>query len=64
MSANYANTQNLLLLENAPRTVKTIQQTKLQVRVPIKRGVPTRRESGAARSIKQAEFNKTHTNSL
>ncbi|NMG11068.1 hypothetical protein [Brasilonema sp. UFV-L1] len=56
VSANYANTHNLLLLENAPRTVKTIQKNKLQARVPADRGVPTRRESGGARSIKQVEL--------
>ncbi|MGH2414837.1 MAG: hypothetical protein ACREPR_23625 [Brasilonema sp.] len=59
VSVNYANTQNLLLLENAPRTVKTIQKSKLQARVPADRGVPTRRESGGARSIQQVQFNGT-----
>lgn len=58
VSANYAETHNLLLLQdNAPRTVKTIKQDGLQARIPPDRGVPTRRESGGARTIKQAESN-------
>jgi hypothetical protein len=58
VSANYANTHNLLLLqENAPRTVKTLKQGKLRAQVPPNRGVPTRRESGGARTLKQAESN-------
>ncbi|KAB8314981.1 hypothetical protein SD81_033825 [Tolypothrix campylonemoides VB511288] len=58
VSANYADTHNLLLLqENAPRTVKTLKQDRLQAKVPTNRGVPTRRESGGARTLKQAESN-------
>jgi hypothetical protein len=60
VSANYANTHNLLLLqENTPRTVKTLKQGGLQAQVPPNRGVPTRRESGGARTIMQAESNRT-----
>ncbi|MBW4592758.1 MAG: hypothetical protein KME46_07515 [Brasilonema angustatum HA4187-MV1] len=44
-------------MQNTPRTVKTIKQNQIQARIPPNRGVPTRRESSDARSIKQAEFN-------
>jgi hypothetical protein len=58
VSVKYADTHNLLLLqENAPRTVKTLKQDRLQARIPTNRGVPTRRESGGARTLKQAESN-------
>lgn len=58
VSANYTDTHNLLLLQNTPRTVKTVKQNQIQARIPPNRGVPTRRESGGARSIKQADFNR------
>ncbi|WP_414585962.1 hypothetical protein [Scytonema sp. PCC 10023] len=58
VSVKYADTHNLLLLqENAPRTVKTLKQGKLQAQVPPNRGVPSRRESGGARTLKQTASN-------
>lgn len=58
VSVHYADTHNLLLLqENAPRTVKTLKHERLQAQVPPNRGVPSRRESGGARTLKQAESN-------
>ncbi|MBW4635552.1 MAG: hypothetical protein KME30_27805 [Iphinoe sp. HA4291-MV1] len=59
VSANYTDTHNLLLLQNTHQAVKTIKQNNLQAQVISKRKVPIRRESGGARSIKQAKSDGT-----